>query len=103
MFTFCTKRPNRSQIKEALKIQGLAIGLDDRTAMRAPSANALSLAKAVARGMYSMPQLGAGISRSGGRCASVARIRAATVCGVSDSESPMLITPNVREELAGSC
>src|SRR6266850_1477428 len=51
-----------------------------------------SQAKAVSRGMYFMPQSGAGISRSGGRCARAARMRTATVSGVSGSGSPMLMT-----------
>jgi hypothetical protein len=47
--------------------------------MAAPSAGAFNLAKAMARGMYFMPQSGAGISRAAGMCSSAWRIRAATV------------------------
>ena len=42
-----------------------------------------------------MPQSGAGGSRSGGRCANAARMRAATVSGVSGAGSPMLMTPKI--------
>jgi hypothetical protein len=45
--------------------------------------------------MYFMPQSGAGISRSGGRCANAALVRAATVSGVSGAGSPMLMTPKI--------
>jgi hypothetical protein len=42
--------------------------VSSRRTIAAPSANALSLAKAVARRMYFMPRSGAGISRSGVDC-----------------------------------
>jgi predicted nuclease of predicted toxin-antitoxin system len=45
--------------------------------------------------MYFMPQSGAGISRSGGRCLRAARMRAATVSGVSGAGSPILMTPKI--------
>src|SRR5208282_1688173 len=69
--------------------------VSSRRTIAAPAASAFNLAKARSRGMYFMPQSGAGISRSGGRCVRAARMRAATVSGVSGSGSPMLITPKI--------
>src|SRR5204863_4271072 len=57
--------------------------VSSRRTIAAPSASALSLAKAVSRGIYFMPQSGAGMSRSGGMCSSARRMRAATISGVS--------------------
>ena len=63
--------------------------------IEAPLASAFNLAKERSRGMHFMPQSGARISRSGGRCSSAARMRAATTSGVYGSGSPMLMTPKI--------
>src|SRR5208282_5802648 len=47
--------------------------VSSRRTIAAPAASAFNLAKARSRGMYFMPQSGAGISRSGGRCVRAAR------------------------------
>jgi hypothetical protein len=72
------------------------VPVSSRRTIAAPSDSAFNLAKATARGMYFMPQSGAGISRYGGRCASAARMRAATMSGVSGAGSPMLMTRKSR-------
>ena len=61
----------------------------------APSASAFILPKATARGRYSMPQSGATTSRSAGTCLSAARMRPATICGVSIVISDRSITPRM--------
>ena len=53
-----------------------------RRTIAVPSASASNLAKARSRGIFHAA-IGAGIRRSGGRCSTAARTRAATVSGVS--------------------